>query len=62
MKTVASLKTSLDRQEVQEQKRVILEFAHREGITAIEEEQCYGKKRYEKYKDKSDHMRSASFV
>ena len=33
MKTVAYLKTSLDRQEVQEQKRVILEFAHREGIT-----------------------------
>ena len=33
MKTVAYLKTSLDRQEVQEQKRVILEFAHSEGIT-----------------------------
>jgi DNA invertase Pin-like site-specific DNA recombinase len=33
MKTVAYLKTSLDRQEVQEQKQVILEFAHREGIT-----------------------------
>ena len=33
MKTVAYLKTSLDRQEIQEQKRVILEFAHREGIT-----------------------------
>ena len=33
MKTVAYLKTSLDRQEIQEQKRVILEFAQREGIT-----------------------------
>ncbi len=33
MKTVAYLKTSLDRQEIQEQKRVILEFAHREDIT-----------------------------
>ena len=33
MKIVAYFKTSLDRQEVQEQKRVILEFAHREGIT-----------------------------
>jgi hypothetical protein len=33
MKTVAYLKTSLDRQEVQEQKQVILEFDHSEGIT-----------------------------
>lgn len=33
MKTVAYLKTSLDRQEIQEQKQVILEFAHREDIT-----------------------------
>ncbi len=33
MKIVAYLKTSLDRHEVQAQKRVILEFAHREGIT-----------------------------
>ena len=33
MKTVAYLKTTLDRQEVQEQKLVILEFAHTEGIT-----------------------------
>ena len=33
MKAVAYLKTSQDRQEVQEQKLAILEFAHREGIT-----------------------------
>ena len=33
MKTVAYLKTSLDRQDVQEQKLAILEFAHTEGIT-----------------------------
>ncbi len=33
MKAVAYLKTTLDRQEVQEQKLAILEFAHREGIT-----------------------------
>ena len=33
MKTVAYLKTALDRQEVQEQKLAILEFAHTEGIT-----------------------------
>ena len=33
MKAVAYLKTSLDRQEVQEQKLAILEFAHTEGIT-----------------------------
>jgi DNA invertase Pin-like site-specific DNA recombinase len=33
MKTVAYLKTTLDRQEVQEQKLAILEFAHTEGIT-----------------------------
>ncbi len=33
MKAVAYLKTTLDRQEVQEQKLAILEFAHTEGIT-----------------------------
>ncbi len=33
MKIVAYLKTSMDRQEVQEQKLAILEFAHTEGIT-----------------------------
>ncbi len=33
MKVVAYLKTTLDRQEVQEQKLAILEFAHTEGIT-----------------------------
>jgi len=33
MKTVAYLKTSLDRQEIQGQKQVILEFAQREKIT-----------------------------
>ena len=33
MKAVAYLKTALDRQEVQEQKLAILEFAHTEGIT-----------------------------
>ncbi len=33
MKAVAYLKTTLDRQEVQEQKMAILEFAHTEGIT-----------------------------
>jgi hypothetical protein len=33
MKTVAYLKTTLDRQEVQEQKLAILEFAHTEGMT-----------------------------
>jgi len=33
MKTVAYLKTTLDRQEVQEQKLAILKFAHTEGIT-----------------------------
>ncbi len=35
MKTVAYLKTALDRQEVQEQKLAILEFAHTEGITEL---------------------------
>ncbi len=33
MKAVAYLKTSLDRQEIQEQKQVILEFSQREEIT-----------------------------
>jgi len=33
MKTVAYLKTSLDRQEIQEQKQEILEFAQRAEIT-----------------------------
>ena len=33
MKTVAYLKTSLDRREIQEQKQVILKFAQREDIT-----------------------------
>ena len=33
MKTVAYLKTSLDRREIQEQKRAILEFAKKEDIT-----------------------------
>jgi DNA invertase Pin-like site-specific DNA recombinase len=33
MKTVAYLKTSLDRREIQEQKQVILEFAQEEDIT-----------------------------
>ena len=33
MKTVAYLKTSLDRREIQEQKQVILEFSQKEGIT-----------------------------
>ena len=33
MKTVAYLKTSLDRREIQEQKQAILEFAQREEIT-----------------------------
>jgi DNA invertase Pin-like site-specific DNA recombinase len=33
MKTVAYLKTSLDRREIQEQKQTILEFAQREDIT-----------------------------
>jgi DNA invertase Pin-like site-specific DNA recombinase len=33
MRTVAYLKTSLDRREIQEQKQAILEFAQREEIT-----------------------------
>jgi DNA invertase Pin-like site-specific DNA recombinase len=33
MKTVAYLKTSVDRREIQEQKQAILEFAQREGLT-----------------------------
>jgi len=33
MKTVAYLKTSLDRREIQEQKRAILEFSQKEDIT-----------------------------
>jgi len=33
MKTVAYFKTSLDRQEVREQRQAIVEFAEREGIT-----------------------------
>jgi len=33
MKTVAYFKTSMDRQEVREQRRAIVEFAQREGIT-----------------------------
>jgi len=39
MKTIAYLKTSLDRQEVQEQKLVILEFVHREDACL-----CYQRK------------------
>jgi hypothetical protein len=33
MKTVAYFKTSLDRQEVREQRQAVVEFAEREGIT-----------------------------
>jgi hypothetical protein len=40
MKTVAYLKTFLDRQDVREQRQAILEFAQREEITLSASSRC----------------------